>query len=379
MINETSKKDDKPVEGIIEKSVAGENKPGRTGGKNSAHHSGKGFLPKKLKHEIELVLQDHRDKAAHKEKTVGQGTQDKRATVINGFFSDLFQLGYKIDSIHNLREKHLVAVFNFLEDEKQSPSTIQNKISIMRVFCEWIGKNGMVRDSTQYVKDKSSVRRSMVVKEDKSWEGKGFDVMTKLNEIAEEDKTVALELELCWAFGLRVREALMLRSAAAHEGAFVLVREGTKGDRSRVVPIENDVQRDVIHRAKLLSDKKTGFLGERGDTYQQKRRRFYYVMEKLGITLKDSDITAHGLRHQYMLESFKRLTGIEAPVRGGDLSLVDKDALHVASQKLMERAGHTRVTIGSAYYGSRRVTKLSVVPSGQLPPEDDFSNGSEGI
>lgn len=363
MTNETSNKDDKPVEGIIEKSVAGENKPGRTGGKNSAHHSGTGFLPKKLKHEIELVLQEHRDKAAHKEKKVGQGTQDKRTTVINGFFSDLFSLGYKIDSIHNLREKHLVAVFNFLEAEKQSPSTIQNKISIMRVFCEWIGKNGMVRDSTRYVKDKTSVRRSMVVKEDKSWEGKGFDVMTKLNEIAEEDKTVALELELCWAFGLRVREALMLRPAAAHEGAFVFVREGTKGDRSRVVPIENDVQRDVINRAKALSDKKTGFLGERGDTYQQKRRRFYYVMEKLGITLKDSDITAHGLRHQYMQESFKRLTGIEAPVRGGDLSQVDKDALHVASQKLMERAGHTRVTIGASYYGSRRIKKPAEVKS----------------
>ena len=58
-----------------------------------------------------------------------------------------------------------------------------------------------------------------------------------------------------------------------------------------------------------------------------------------------------------MHESFKRVVGIEAPIRGGDLSQVGKAELHVASQKLMERAGHTRVTIGAAYYGSRRVKK----------------------
>ncbi|HCI53641.1 MAG TPA: hypothetical protein DE312_10070 [Gallionella sp.] len=49
---------------------------------------------------------------------------------------------------------------------------------------------------------------------------------------------------------------------------------------------------------------------------------------------------------------------IEPPVRGGDLSILDKDELHLASQKLMERAGHSRVSIGSAYYGSRWAVKI---------------------
>jgi hypothetical protein len=60
-----------------------------------------------------------------------------------------------------------------------------------------------------------------------------------------------------------------------------------------------------------------------------------------------------------MQQSFKNLLGIEAPIKGGDLSEVDAHDLHVASQKLVERAGHTRVTIGAAYYGSRRRTVLS--------------------
>lgn len=332
-------------------------KPGRTGGKNSEYRSGQGFIYKKLHDEIEVVLQENRDKGAHKEKKVGCKTQDKRETVIKGFFSDLFHLKYRVESIHNLREKHLLAVFNFLESEGQSPSTIQNKISIMRVFCNWIGKNGMVRDSTLYVKDKKSVRRSMVVKDDKSWVGNGVDVMAKISEVAEVEKRVALQLELCLAFGLRVWEAMSLRPAAAHEGDFVFVRDGTKGDRSRIVPIEDEVQRDVMTRAKAMSDKTSGFLGQRGNSEEQRKSRFYYVLKKCGITLAQDGVTAHGLRHQYMHECFRRLVGIEPPVRGGDLSQVDKDELHVVSQKLMERAGHTRVTIGASYYGSRRIKK----------------------
>lgn len=329
-------------------------KPGRLDGKNSEYRSGGHRIPTRCNHEIHMVLKEHRSDAAHTDKQVGTGTKDKRETVITGFFSDLFHLGYKIESIHSLKQKHLVAVFQFLEEQGQAPSTIQNKISIMRVFCAWIGKGGMVGDSTNYVKNKESVRRSMVCTEDKSWVGKGVDVTAKLAEIKEVDKSVGQWLELNSAFGLRVKESVLLKASVAHEGDHLFVRDGTKGDRSRVVPIENDIQKDVLTRAKEASDLKTGLLGVRGKTLAQKKNRFYYVLRKCKITLKDSGVTAHGLRHQYMQESFERLLGAKAPVKGGDMNSVDKAELHVASQKLVERAGHSRVTIGASYYGSRR-------------------------
>lgn len=336
-------------------------KPGRVNGKNSEYRSGSGFIPKKLNNEIEVLLQKHKDQAAHKDKKVGQGTQDKRRTVIKGFFADMWHLKFKVESVHNLKEKHLHAVFRFLEAEGQSPSTIQNKISIMRVFCEWIGKPGMVRDSSLYVEDKASVTRTMVAREDKSWEGKGVDIAQILETVRKKDKVVAIELELCLAFGLRVKEAMMLRPLACRDGdgPFIHVREGTKGDRPRVIPIDNALQRNVLDRAVEVMDKKTGFLGKRGKTMAQKRDHFYYVMKRCGVTLREKEITAHGLRHQYMQASFKRMLGIEAPVKGGSLADVGPDEFHVASQKLMERAGHTRVTIGASYYGSRRVRRKS--------------------
>lgn len=333
----------------------------RENGKNCSYRSGH-RIPKRCANEIEVLLQVNRDKAALKDKKVSARTQDIRDTVIRGFFSDLFSLGFKIESIYNLKEKHLLAVFNLLEEKKQAPSTIQNKISVMRTFCGWIGKNGMVRASTKYVKSANSVTRCMVAKEDKSWEGKGIDILAVLPVIESEDRNVALYLELCWAFGLRMREAIMLRPAVSKEGSFVWLREGTKGDRARVIPIENEVQKKVLERAIVMADGKSGKLGVRGKTVKQKIRRFYTVMEKCGITLRDNDISAHGLRHQYMQKSFKLLVGIEAPVRGGDLSAVDKDELHLATQKLMERAGHTRVTIGSSYYGSRRIPRKNKTP-----------------
>lgn len=132
--------------GIIEKFKT---KPGRVNGKNSRHKTVH-KIPPRCRNEIELILQANRDKGASKAKKVGNKTQEKRMTVVRGFFSDLFTLGFKIESVYNLREKHLRAVFEKLEAEGQSPSTIQNKISIMRTFCEWIGKNGMVRGSTNY-------------------------------------------------------------------------------------------------------------------------------------------------------------------------------------------------------------------------------------
>jgi integrase len=340
-------------------------KPGRVNGKNSAYRSGEHHIPKRCNNQIVMVLKANRDKAAHKEKTVGASTQDKRETVIFGFFGLLFYLKFKIESIYHLKQKHLIAVFNFLEEQGQSPSTIQNKISIMRVFCEWIGKNGMVLDSRKYVKDKSSVRRSLVAREDKSWEGQGIEFLSKLSEVAQMDATVAINLELSLAFGLRVKESIMLRPGAEQSDDFLWVREGTKGGRPRVIRIENDIQRDVLKRASSIADKKSGFLGNRYKTYEQKRRRFYYVLEVCGITLREEQITAHGLRHQYMQKRFKDLLGIDAPVKGGNLGLVDKDELHVTSQKIMEEAGHTRVDIGSAYYGSRRHPGKAQSPKGE--------------
>ena len=219
----------------------------------------------------------------------------------------------------------------------------------------------MVKDSSNYVKDVSSVRRSTACLVDKSWDGNGQDVQEILSRVNEKDQYVGIILELCWAFGLRMLEAIKFRPNVEHVlEKMIAVRDGTKGDRPRTIPIEEDIQIDVLIRAKAMTDEKTDHLGKRNKTLEQKRRRVYTVLESLKITLHDNSISTHGLRHQYMQHSYKRLTGRDAPVKGGNSNGLDKKVYRVITQQLMERAGHTRTSIGTAYYGSERTKKQPI-------------------
>ena len=125
------------------------------------------------------------------------------------------------------------------------------------------------------------------------------------------------------------------------------------------MPIEYDWQVELLKDVTSIADGKTGKLMERGKTVEQSIRRVRWQMEKRGLVLAEAGVTAHGLRHQYMHERFKELTGVDAPVKGGDISSLDKQEFDNETEKLMERAGHSRKTIGASYYGSRRMKKKS--------------------
>jgi integrase len=228
----------------------------------------------------------------------------------------------------------------------------------MRIFAGWIGKGDMVKESSHYVKDKASARRTTVAQEDKSWVGNGIDVLAKLAEVSAVNPIVGILLELCWTFGMRMQEAVMFRPVVAINEWGVWIIDGTKGGgRGRFVPIETELQIVVLGRALAHADGKTGFIGKRGITVKQKLQHFKDEMKKFGITLKDSKVTVHGLRHQFIHEMYKKLTGIEPPIRGGDISKLDKQTLHRAKQRLVELAGHTRTSINTAYSGSDRNPK----------------------
>lgn len=51
---------------------------------------------------------------------------------------------------------------------------------------------------------------------------------------------------------------------------------------------------------------------------KQNMVRLGYVLRKFGITSKDPSITAHGLRHQALIEEYIAITGQEPPATDGD-------------------------------------------------------------
>jgi integrase len=78
--------------------------------------------------------------------------------------------------------------------------------------------------------------------------------------------------------------------------------------------------------------------------------RFGYVLGRFGITSRGLGVTAHGLRHEALIEEFVVRTGQQPPVRGGgDLaSEVEKAARHAVAKL----AGHARKRASNAYLGA---------------------------
>ena len=90
-------------------------------------------------------------------------------------------------------------------------------------------------------------------------------------------------------------------------------------------------------------------MGDPAHSLQQALRRFNYVLEKFGITRNQLGVTAHGLRHEVLINMFAALTGKPAPVRGGEK--LPPAIADPARQEAAELAGHARKRASDAYCG----------------------------
>lgn len=117
---------------------------------------------------LKVVLKANNKAAATGGKAVSFATQAARAEILKQGFKELRELGYKLPDVRGFKERHMVALGHAWETKGLSASTIQNRISIFRVFAEWIGKRGMVRGSEHYVKDSKNIERHLVAQTDKT-------------------------------------------------------------------------------------------------------------------------------------------------------------------------------------------------------------------
>lgn len=298
---------------------------------------------------LNATLKAHNKAAATGGKAVSFATQEARREILEQGFRELRALGYKLPDVRGFKERHMTALGHTWEAKGLSASTIQNRISIFRVFAEWIGKVGMIRGSEHYVKNPHSIERHLVAQIDKTWSGQQQTLPEKLAAIQKHDLFVALQLELQRAFGLQMKEAALLKPHMADKGNYLAVNWGTKGGRDRVVPIQNDYQRDVLLRAKSCLEQPNSSMVPQNYNFKQWKNHYYYVCHQAGISRKDG-ITSHGLRHERLNEIYQEITGKPSPVKGGT-GAIDPHAHAIARQEIAEVAGHSRETIAGAYIG----------------------------
>jgi site-specific recombinase XerC len=296
-------------------------------------------------------------------KTVSHKTRQERAQFLRRFFRDLHEkAGFKqLPDPRNLGQKHLRAMVRVWQDEHLKPATIQTYLSFLRGMAAWTGKHGFVRDPAYYGLDAAEYQRHEYAQRDKSWSAQNVDIDAVVDQVVAHDRYVGASLRLVRAFGLRRKESVLFRpyhSVVAFEDTGLPPEEQAadryarihgKGGRVRFVPIDSPTRQAAIAFAQEIAGSRDAHLGDPAGDLKRNLRRFDNVLRKFGICAAQLGVTAHGLRHEALIDHYQTLTGASPPVRGGDAPPPEID--RTARQAVARLAGHSRIRAAGAYLG----------------------------
>ena len=328
------------------------------------------------------------------DKTVSHKTRQERADFLRRFFRDL-KAKAKFATVpdpRNLGDRHIRAIVAVWREEKLAPSTIQTYLSFLRGLALWLGKPGFVRAPAHYGLSPEEYERNEYAQRDKSWTAAGIDIDAIVERVSAFDRYVGASLRLIRAFGLRRKESVMLRphrcevpfeatglsSEERQADRYLRIKEGAKGGRLRFVPLDSEQRIGALTFAQALVHGDDGHLGDPRHNLKRNLRRFDYVMAKFGITAEVLGATAHGLRHEAMIDHYREKAGVAPPVRGGNGVPPDVDA--AARLSAARLAGHNRTRASGAYLGGllARQAAQREQPLGPLPDTSDKGEPPDG-
>lgn len=319
---------------------------------------------------VEAIMTPHARKAYSRAGKVARDcaeqTRIDRRTGILRSLAELHTLGYRLSTPKNLKQKHIQALAEHWRAKGIAARTLHKRFSMLRVFARWMGKRDLVGDLDEYFLAEET-RRPIAATSNKAWEANGVNVAAKIAEAAELDERLAVMMSLQHHIGLRMKEAIELRPLKAElpVGGAIMVSDGTKGGRPRIVPLETEGAREAFLAAKLLAAKTRSRRLRWPDcpTWRKAQRRYTYYMERLGITKRDLGVTSHGLRHGNIQAFYRRRTGLPTPVEGGALGRIDREQHQQVSLEASRNLGHGRLDVTGFYYGSygHSLRKMKVV------------------
>ena len=303
------------------------------------------------------------------EKTVSHKTRQERAQFLRRFFRDLsLKAGFKMaPDPRNLGQKHIHAMVQVWHDERLAPATIQTYLSFLRGLAMWMGKPGFVRGPAHYGLSLEEYQRHENARRDKSWTAQGIATDDVLAQVFAYDPLVGASLRLIQAFGLRRKESVQCRpfehvKPFTETGLPVEQQQADqylwvkgKGGRVRWVPLATPVQHAALELAQQVVASRDAHMGAPDRDLKRNLRRFDYVLEKFGITLRERGATGHGLRHERLNDAYEGITGLPSPVRGG--GPVSPELDRAARLAVSQLAGHARVRASGAYLGSSAVMR----------------------
>jgi hypothetical protein len=325
---------------------------------NSAYNK---VLPPRVVNQFRRVIDANNHLRKDGKKESSESTQVTRANRIMGAIADLWALGFRIQKPESLSAKHTAALMSLWDRQGDSAGLLHTKLADLRTFASWVGKGEETVAHISVYLPNERTRRTVATKVNKSWEANGVDPDELIKKAYALDERFGAILDAGRHFGLRAKEAILLKPAKAltADKDAINVVDGTKGGFARLIPFRDVDQCHCIDRlVKIASKSRVGTLAWPDLTWKQAQSRFYYLMWKIGATKAQLGVTMHGQRAGYTFIEYKYETGYRTPIEGGlpleegkpdkiDRELHKRGALRVALN-----TGHRRIPVGGYYYGS---------------------------
>ena len=323
----------------------------------------------KLVASFEKVAGGRIDKKVGKQKGETNSIRTQQATrqVMKTALRRLYDLGYQLENIKNLQQKHVRFLVEDWHHCGVQPKTINNYLSIFRKCSGWLDKPTLVPSQNAIAfflpsVDKALLRVSNLAVVSKSWSEQGIDVVAKIRQADGICPFFGAMLRLSLAFGLRRKEQLRCTPSTSDGGTRLMLRGSvSKSGRDRDIDIVHDFQRFALDHAKKVA-RRGHPLGWAGRTYTQSVNRYNYLMsKKLGITGRDADCVGHGLRAEFA-ENLALMLGLVPPTLGGARDQMTAEEIRRIKSKVSRSLGHNRIETTGAYYGSFRLTPQGLGP-----------------
>lgn len=228
-----------------------------------------------------------------------------------------------------------------------APSTAQNAISAVNSVMRLATQGRWARVGA--VADCQLAQRSAVREHAPTLDRQPLEAAAEQLREAGHDRGAAV-LELAREFGLRSKEASLLDARRAVDQARdrgeIVVSDGTKGGRARVVPV-TPAQQVTLERAAQAQQNARSLIPADQSWVAWRHGGLRDAREALqaqGIP------RIHDLRAAYASERYAQLTGQPIPLHGGQ---ADRHTDQVARLQVAQELGHNRLEVVAAYIGGR--------------------------
>ena len=275
-------------------------------------------------------------------------------------FTDFLNERFKLKSLRNLQDKHVVAYIEHRQALGIADKTIKTDLGAIRYMHDLVPNAKYELSSNSELKDIYNIQldRTIAVKGDRGWKRDEYEGMKQL--LNEQVKTTASNTPqvthdvavLARTMGLRVSEAVCMRRSQAENAlrtGVYHVQGEAKGGKHRQVALSKEARAMLNERLKSVARGERVFVaqGEKAhevinriekhlERYREAVTSLEGASSRLNYKGEEKPLTFHGLRYNYVQD---RMNALQKEGYTRDA------AAHIVTQEV----GHNRIEVIRIY------------------------------